>query len=140
MKSYATLIRLHKFRVDERQRVLSRLAAARRQLEEEVERLDRQLEDEKSGAASVEGGAALYAAFAGGVKARRGELEKSIAGLDGEAAAAQAALQEAYRELKKYEHLEALKVAEQKRQAKRREAAEMDEIASRQSAARGRAT
>ena len=136
MKARASLLRLHKFRVDERQREVSRIAAAVHALEDDIKQLDASVTEERETAENLEGGGAQFARYCEAARARRAEMEHLLQELDRELYAAHASLSDAFREFKKYEHLEALRLAEEKRAADRRERGEMDEIAIRRASRR----
>ncbi|MEL7027888.1 MAG: hypothetical protein AAGL49_01480 [Pseudomonadota bacterium] len=132
MKSHATLIRLHKHRVDQRQKDVSRLSALRRDLEFKVGQIEEALIAERAASQASAGGGAVYAAYAEGAALRRAELEAKLEGVDLELRDAHSALAQAFHELKKFELLETLRLADEKRQRDRRDQAAMDEIAIRQ--------
>jgi len=125
------LIRLHAHRVDERQREVSRLAAMRRDLEAKIQDIEAALEAERAASA---GAGAIYAAFAEGAQLRRAELAARRAAVQADLDDAHRALNAAFHELKKFELLETLRIADEKRQAAQRERARMDEIGLRRAA------
>jgi len=119
-KDLHSLIRLHDWQVEEKQRALADLLAAVMALETRARNLEEELLNEQKVAAAAPAEIALYyGAFAKAAIARRKVLAKAIADAEAEAAAARDRLREAYRELKKYavaqEHRDIRETAERDR-------------------------
>ncbi|MCW5732266.1 MAG: flagellar FliJ family protein [Alphaproteobacteria bacterium] len=105
MKSVETLIRLHRWQLDERRRVLKDLEEMRTGMEERLARLSREIEAEQARAASEELRFA-YGPFARQAIERRQTILRSIEEIAGRIEKAREDVAEAYREAKKYERLE----------------------------------
>lgn len=105
MRSVRTLIRLHRWQLDERRRVLKELEEMRAGMEERLDRLNREIEAEQTRAASDELRFA-YGAFALQAIERRNTILRSIEEIAGRIDRARDDVGEAYREAKKYERLE----------------------------------
>jgi len=118
-KGLKTLIRLSEWTVDEKRRELGIKLENLATLEDNLDALGKELIREQTSAASSPQEAGLYYGnYADQVIARREQLHVDIADMEHQVSEARDALNEAYRELKKYE------VAEQTR--KDREAKELD--------------
>ena len=129
MRNRESLIRLHKFQVDEKRRkvaeleiMLSEFHQRERDLEAQVE-----VEQRKAGISDV----AHFACpmFAKSVIRRRENILESIAGIERQLEEAKEELAGAFRELKKYELLEGSRKRKVRKEAMRVEQAELDEIA-----------
>ncbi|MBT6095248.1 MAG: hypothetical protein HOH04_10220 [Rhodospirillaceae bacterium] len=103
-KGLATLVRVNEWSVDEKRRALGVLLRELDDLEAHRRALDQELSDEQSVAAQVPDEAGfLYGVYAEGVIIRREQLDAAIAAKETEIETARETLNEAYRELKKYE-------------------------------------
>lgn len=130
MKSFNSLIKLHKHKVEERQKALSELLAIRQDLEARSEALTARLAAEQANAHTAQPHAAAdLAAFSTGARRQQDTIAASVANIDEEMTVAHSALRAAFQELKKYELLEASRAAQERRNAARRESADLDEIA-----------
>jgi len=124
-----SLIRLHKWRVDEKRRHLGELLRLVEDLENRARRLEEELRNEQkiAGAAPREAGY-LYGQYAQAVIRRRGQIAQAIAETEKGIAAAREALNEAYRNLKKYEVAQAGRDTRETRERDHREQIVLDEL------------
>lgn len=129
MKKAKTLIRLHKFELDEKRRELraledkmDALRHARKMIEVEV------AEEQKKAKESLEN-SHTYAGYAQQVIQRRADMDKKISDLKPEIEKQELVVQMAYQELKKYEITAERAAKAEKQEELRREQAELDETA-----------
>ena len=129
MKSRETLIRLHRFKVDEIRRRLKLLDDMRADLAKKMSDLEIMMQEEQRRAAHSDLGRLAYPSFARSVVQRRENIQRSIDGIEREASQVTEQLQSAYRELKKYE-IAAENIADRERvEVARQVQAELDDIA-----------
>ena len=129
MKSRETLIRLHRFKVDEIRRRLKLLDDMRADLAKKMSDLEIMMQDEQRRAAHSDLGRLAYPSFARSVVQRRENIQRSIDEVEKQASTVTEELQAAFRELKKYE-IAADNVAERDRvEVARQVQAELDDIA-----------
>jgi len=128
-KGLATLVRVNEWTVDEKRRALGVLLRELEKLETARRQLDRELADEQAAAASMPNEAGLlYGVYAEGVIIRRERLDAAIAAKQAEIEKAREALNEAYRELKKYEVIRDNRVREARAAEAREERIQLDEM------------
>lgn len=129
MRALPNLIRLQRWRLDEKRRKLAELEHARGTLENDLKRLDQELIRERAAAGGSFETAGVFQAFLADMRARQQRITQSIAGLDREIELAHAETKEAFSELKSYEL--ALEEHERRIAAERarRDQAALDEIA-----------
>lgn len=129
MKGLGTLIRLRKQALDDSRKVLTelerqddaltaRLAAFEAELVAEAERV--------RGDADASYG---YGSYLAGTRLRRADIERRRAELAGHIDAARDRVAEAYRDLKRFEHAQAMAEETARKDAGRREQAALDEVA-----------
>jgi flagellar export protein FliJ len=129
MKSRESLIRLHRFKVDEIRRRLKSLDDMRADLTKKMSDLEVMMQEEQRRAAHSDLGRLAYPSFARSVVQRRENIQRSIDEVEREASTVTEQLQAAFRELKKYE-IAAENVAERDRvEVARQVQAELDDIA-----------
>ena len=129
MKSRESLIRLHRFKVDEIRRRLKLLDDMRADLAKKMSDLEIMMQEEQRRAAHSDLGRLAYPSFARSVVLRRENIQRSIDEIEKQAATVTDELQAAFRELKKYE-IAADNVAERDRvEVARQVQAELDDIA-----------
>lgn len=128
MRALSTLIRMHRYQLDEKRRALTDLENLRADLVRQREKLEADLVQEQEVAKKVEVGAFAYAGFARGVINRREKLQGSLAELDARIAAAQQDVAAAFQDLKRHEIALAAKQRRQREEADRRQQAELDEV------------
>ncbi len=124
-----SLIRLHTWRVDEKRRALGELLGVVADLENQARRLEEDLKNEQRVArASPEEAGYLYGNYAHAVIRARERIAESIAGTEKEIAAAREALNEAYRNLKKYDLAQGARDMREARERARKEQMVLDEL------------
>jgi len=128
-KGLAKLVRVKEWTVDEKRRALGaklreleELEQARIRLEEEV------LAEQRAATDSPNEAGLLYGTYAEGVIHRREQFDAAIESKEAEVAAAREQLNEAYRELKKYEVLRDNRVRREQAERDRKEALMLDEL------------
>lgn len=128
MKGLATLIRLHRLKLTEKQRRLNELQAVARDFVNQIAALDRAARDEAGKAAGSPETAHTLGSFIQAQAARRRTLEASLADVEREMAGIRETVAAAFRELKRYELIEAQRAAEVRQVRERRERRSEDEI------------
>src|SRR5689334_13577878 len=103
MKGLSTLIRLAKFRLDETRRQLAELERLRENFTKGLEKLAAEVTREQQVATQSMEPHNGYAAYARAAMTRRGTIEKSLGDLAPMLAQAEAAVTEAFQEMKRYE-------------------------------------
>jgi flagellar export protein FliJ len=129
MKSRETLIRLKKFQVDEKRRKVAQIEAMIAEFDRIAAELDREIKVEQDRAGIHDPGHFAYPTYAKAAMTRRENLKRSAGELKTQMEDAQAALGEAFEELKKVEMLDERDQAREKAEANAREQAELDRIA-----------
>ena len=123
------LVRLCEWRVDERRRKLGELLRLVANLEDQARRLETELAGEQAIAGASPGEAGfLYGNYAEAVILRRDRIAESIAKTEEEIASAREELNDAYRELKKYQVTEESRRQRKLRETSRKEQAVADEL------------
>jgi flagellar protein FliJ len=128
MKGYDSLIRLHRWQLDERRRDLAALEEMAAKLHAERMRLDAEDERERAVAAASPEAALTYAGYARGLIDRRHRLERSQAEVAEQILRARAALAEAFQDVKRYEIAAASRQKQQEQREARRQQQLMDEL------------
>jgi flagellar FliJ protein len=124
-----SLIRINRYKLDERRRQVAELERLVERLRAESLRLEQELTSEQQvAAASFEAGHA-YAGYARDLIDRRHKLAASIAEVDGQIETARAALAESFREVKRYEITAANRAKRERMTAERRQRIAQDEVA-----------
>jgi flagellar protein FliJ len=128
MKGLETLVRLHRWQLDERRRELADIERLIAQLQAEAERLAEELKTEQAVARESESGSRAYGPYAQTIAVRQRRLAATIVEVEARAVAAREAVAEEFRELKRHE----MTLAERERRAKaeleRKNQAVLDEI------------
>lgn len=121
MKGLPNLIRLHRWRLDEKRKNLVELERLAVELREQAARLEAEMKQEQQAAAGSREAGYAYGAYADTVIARRGAIAASLAEVKAKITQAAEAVAEAFRELKRFE------VAQERReQAAKDKAAKID--------------
>jgi flagellar protein FliJ len=128
MKSRGTLIRLKRFQVDEKRRHVAQIEFMIADFERMMADLDREIMYEQEKAGIHDEGHFAYPTFARAAKNRRDNLKLSADELREQLNEAQAALGEAFEELKKVELLEERDLNNSRIEANSRDQAMMDDI------------
>ncbi len=129
MSSLKTIIRLHKWQLDEKRRALSELQNLRDRLTDELVRLREMVRHEQETARNDPAVAFGYAAFAKAARERDHRLQESIAQVDRQIATATEEMAEAFQELKRFELAEEERLKREREKIRRKEDAMLDETA-----------
>ncbi len=129
MRNRESLIRLHRFHVDEKRRKLAELELMLQEFRARERELEAQVlaEQKKAGISDVAHFA--YPMFAKSVIRRRQNILTSIEDIDRQIEAAKEELSGAFRELKKYEIIEDSRKRRHHKEMMRVEQVELDEVA-----------
>ncbi len=129
MSALDSLIRVHRWQLDERRRYLAGLDALAVRLRTDAQRLQEESESEARAAGlSLQAGAA-YPLFLRTLFERRKKLERSIAEVEAQIGEAREAVSEAFREVKRYELAAANRVRDARTRLARRQQTELDALA-----------
>ena len=128
MADLVPLIRLHKWRIDEKRRALSEIEAYRDGVLAERTRLQSALEHEIALAGEADQLPVGYLAYVKGANQRLAKLSESLAQIDRRVDAARQALAIEFQELKKYETADARRRERAAEALKKAETAAYDEI------------
>ena len=129
MSALDTLIRVHRWQLDERRRYLAGLDGLATRLRADSQRLQDEAESEARAAGlSLEAGAA-YPLFIGPLIERRKQLERSIAEVEAQIAEAHEAVTTAFQEVKRYELAVANRTREGRERLARRQQRDLDALA-----------
>jgi flagellar export protein FliJ len=128
MRSRESLIRLHRFQVDEKRRTVTDIEAMVADFRQKETELDQQIEAEQQRSGITDINHFAYPTFAKAAIKRRDNLLVSIENLSKQLDAATQDLEEAEAELKKYELLVEKEEDRQRSDVMPREPAEFDEV------------
>ena len=128
MKSRETLIRLRKFQVDEKRRRVAQIEGMIAEFERIATELEREIKVEQERAGIHDPGHFAYPTYAKAAIQRRENLKRSADELRGQLEEAQAALGEAFEEMKKVELLDERDQARERAEEEARQQAELDAI------------
>ena len=128
MKSRETLIRLRKFQVDEKRRRTVQIETMIADFERMCADLDREIKSEQDKTGIHDPAHFAYPTYAKAAKQRRENLQRSADELKSQLDDAQAALGEAFEELKKVELLDERDQARERAEHDAREQAELDSV------------
>jgi len=123
-----SLIRLHRWQVDERRRHVADLEGLAAQLTEEHRRLEREDAREQAAAAASPEAASTYAAYARQLIERRRKLALSQAEVAEQIERSRGVLAEAFQEVKRYEIMAANRTRQQQRREARRQQQVLDDL------------
>ncbi len=129
MSSLDSLIRLHRWQLDEQRRRVAELEALAAKLRAELQRLDQDHLGEQRIVVDSPEAAYAYSGYAKAMNERRRKLSESLANTDQQAVAARVALGDAFQEVKRYETAAANRLLSQHRQLQRLQQRDMDEFA-----------
>jgi flagellar protein FliJ len=129
MSTLDSLIRLHRWQVDERRRRVAELEELAEKLREDLRRLEAEQASEQEIAQRMPEVTSSYGSYAGALIERRRKLNQSLTDTEQQTAKAREVLAEAYQEAKRYEIAAARRVLNQRQQADRLEQHDMDELA-----------
>lgn len=129
MSSLKTIIRLHKWQLDEKRRALAELQNLADRLKAELERLKEEVANEQETARNNPDFAFNYANYAQAAMERGRRLTQSLGQVDVQIAVATDQMAEAFQELKRYELAEEERLKREKEKQKRKDANMLDETA-----------
>lgn len=129
MRNRESLIRLHKFQVDEKRRKVAELELMLGEFRQRERDLEAQVEAEQRKAGISDVAHFAYPMFAKSVLRRRENILESIEGIERQLDTAKEELADAFRELKKYELLDDNRKRKICKEAMRTEQNALDEIA-----------
>lgn len=136
MRSFASLVKLARFKVEELQRQMAMLDESRAHLENRAAELERSVPEEQVAADASKEGFLAYGSYAQAVIQRKENLRASMQEVDAQTAALRVELESAFLELKKFELMEERRLQKIADARARSEQNELDEVAGNR-AARG---
>jgi flagellar export protein FliJ len=128
MSAIDSLVRLHRWQLDEHRRQLADLDLLVQKLRAEKLRLAEEESTEQKVAATSLEAATAYGGFARHLIERRQKIEQSIASVEQQIAAAREALAETYQEVKRYEIAAANRATQRRRRSERQQQRTLDEL------------
>jgi len=128
MSALDSLIRLHRWQLDERKRDLMTLEDLAQKLHEERRKLEAEDAREQKAAAASHEAAWSYAGYAKGLIDRRRKLEQSASEIAEQIVRARAALGEAFQEVKRYEIAASNRQRIQEQREQRRQQRVLDDL------------
>lgn len=118
MKGVAAMVRVHKWKLEERSRILQELERLRQKLQQAASQLEAELVAEQHQARGGGLASITYGGYAQSVIQRRDHIAKSLAEVGAQSEQARTDVAAAFQELKKYE----LALANREKQKKQKEA------------------
>ena len=128
MTALDSIVRVHRWVLDEKQRKLADLRTLVEKLKLDLESLDAELEAEREASGNSDEAGAAFPAYAAAALDRRRRLCETIANLERESDAAREEVTEAFSELKKYEIASDNRKARESEKRKRSERINLDEL------------
>ncbi len=129
MSSLDTLIKLHRWQLDEQRRRVAEFETLAEKLRAEMQRLDSEEDFEQRVATDSPEGSYAYGAYARALIERRSKLAQSVQETEQQIVSARAALADAYAEVKRYEIAAANRLLAKHRGIERIRQQELDEVA-----------
>jgi len=129
MSDLKSLIRLRRWQLDEKRRILVDLNQLAMRLESEKKKVEDEMSREQEGAAGAMAESPTFGAYVASAIARRRSLESSIGQVAERIESAAEEVRESFRELKKYEVAQETRNQKAKQEAAREDNRQMDEIA-----------
>ncbi|GAA4255662.1 hypothetical protein GBZ26_19645 [Azospirillum formosense] len=129
MSSLKTIIRLQKWKLDEKRRALAELQNLADRLQAEIERLKEEIAAERDTARGNVEYAFTYSNYIQAAMDRGKRLTQSMGQVEAQIAVATDEMAEAFQELKRYELAEEERLKREKEKLKRKEANMLDETA-----------
>lgn len=129
MSSLDTLIKLHRWQLDEQRRKVAQFEDLAQKLRAELERLDSEEQVEQRVAGESHEANYAYGGYARNMINRRARLTRSIEETEQQIVEARAALADAYAEVKRYEIAAANRLLAKHRGIERLRQQELDEVA-----------
>jgi flagellar export protein FliJ len=124
-----TIIRVHRWQLDERRQQLAELERLEERLRGEERRLDDELLSEQRAAAASPEAASAYPNYAKALADRRAKLTLSLQGVQAQLVQAREALAESFAEVKRYEMAQATRDRRTRATAARKQQIQQDEVA-----------
>jgi flagellar FliJ protein len=128
MKAIDGLIRLHRWKLDEKRLKLAELERLVAHLQEERRKLDEVMVEERAIAAGSTEAGYSFGPFTAEVIERRKRIQQSLAETEGQMQAAHDEVADAFRELKKFDIVKSRDMRAAEDRERRREQASLDEI------------
>ena len=128
MSALESLIRLHRWQLDERRRQLAELDALGEKLRQEQARLSAEERQEQTAAASSYEAATAYGGYVNTLIGRRDRLKQSLISVEEQILQARETLAESYREVKRYEIASANRTMQQRKRVARQQQRTLDEL------------
>jgi flagellar export protein FliJ len=128
VKGLDALIRLHRWRLDEKRRELAELERLEDRLLESVRQIDAEVAAEQAFAQQANMQGFSFGGFAAGIIERRKRLAQSMAEIRQQMDAKTEEVAEVFRELKRYEIAKDQRLKKEKIETDRRDQAALDEI------------
>ena len=129
MSTLDSLIRLHRWQLDEQRRRVAEFEALGDRLRTELHRLDDEEINEQQVAVDSHEASFAYSGYARTLIDRRDRLAKSLADTEQQTLLAREALESAFQEVKRYETAAANRLLSQHKQLARLQQHELDEVA-----------
>lgn len=129
MKALATLLRVHRLRLDEQGRVMQDLQALKSQIEGEIVRLENELRAEQDTARQSTVASFAFAAYSARNREQRERLKASLADIEAKIEIARSELAAIFREVKTVENVQAGLERRRLEVVQRTEQADMDAVA-----------
>ncbi len=128
-KALATLVRMHRWQLDEKRKTITELERLRDGLREQQRRLEDELGAETAKAGETLEAARTFPAYLAELRARQDKLARSIEDVETQIEAANVELAETFREYKKHETVLANRLRRARFEADRRQQLALDEMA-----------
>ncbi len=128
MSAVDSLVRLHRWQLDERRRQLAVLEMLAVKLQQEEARLAVEQKSEQTAAAASREAATAYATYARRLIERRQKIEQSLGSVEQQIVVARAALADAYQDVKRYEIASANRAQQVRKRLERQQQRALDEI------------
>lgn len=128
MTTFDSLLRISRWRLDEKRQKLADLERLADRLRDDLTRLDEGIETEQRVAESDPEMRRAFPAFLEAEQQRRRQIEKSIADVGQEIESAREEVAEAFREFKKYELAKSNRETRERKARDRREQSRLDEL------------
>jgi flagellar export protein FliJ len=129
MKGLPSLVRLHRWQLEEERKVLARLLAARHELESQIKTVRSDVARERKNATENLEWSFAFPPYADAAQFRVEQINKKIDELDGSIGEAEERVSAAFKELKKYETALENQLERERLEAERKEQIVLDEIA-----------
>jgi flagellar export protein FliJ len=128
MTALDSMVRVHGWVLEEKQRKLTDLRALLQKLTDDLAGVDKELDTEREAAGKSDEAGAAFPAFVAATLDRRKKLCETMANLQRESEAAREELREAFGELKKYELARKNQESQESAKRKRGERIHLDEL------------